>query len=56
MAKPVPLKVNDARLAEWLRSNPVGDPFSDKTAVIGLRDELGFRRWPIVPAACDGEG
>lgn len=44
-------KIKDRRLAEWLRSNPVLDPFKIETKVIALwfGDGDGFLRWPVVP-------
>lgn len=42
-------KIGSRQIAEWLRSNPVLDPFKVETPVILLCYPDGMFRWPIVP-------
>ena len=46
----------DKRLAEWLRSNPVGDPYSRQTTCVLILyandTENGCLRWPVISEPC----
>ena len=41
--------IKDEKLAAWLRSNPIADPFKKETPVILINYDNGIFRWPLVP-------